>query len=76
MRDEREYFEDMKRDRESSALWEKEEAEREARRAKMTPRERVLDEQKQDEEELEEWETLCSHAESAQYYTECFRAKQ
>jgi len=76
MRDEREYFEDMKRDRESSALWEKDEEEREARRAKMTLRERVLDEHKQDEEELEEWETLCSHSESAQYYAECFLAKQ
>ena len=76
LRDEREYFEEMKRDRESSALWEKEEEEREARRAKMTLRERVLDEHKQDEEELEEWEALCSHEESAQYYAECFRAEK
>uniref|UniRef100_A0A6C0LCL2 CCHC-type domain-containing protein n=1 Tax=viral metagenome TaxID=1070528 RepID=A0A6C0LCL2_9ZZZZ len=38
LRNERNYFEEMKRDRESSALWEKDEEERQAMHAKMTLR--------------------------------------
>ena len=66
IRDNDAYFEDMERDRED---------ERELKRAKMTRKERILDEHKQNEEEEEDWAKHVRREESSRYYTNCFRKK-
>jgi hypothetical protein len=75
IRDNDAYFEDMERDREDFARWQKEEDERESRRSKMTRKERILDEHKQNEEEEEEWAKHVQREETSRYYTNCFRKK-
>jgi hypothetical protein len=75
IRDNDAYFEDMQRDREDCARWQKEEDERESKRAKMTRKERILDEHKQNEEEEEEWAKHVQRDLSSRYYTNCFRKK-
>ena len=68
IQDNDDYFEDARRDREANERWQLEEDERE----KMTPEERLLDEQKQDED----WEAYCLQYDSAKYYAKCFREEK
>jgi len=55
------------------SLWSKPEQELEARRAKMTKKERILDEMREDFEDAYAWDALCAREESWQYQVECFR---